>query len=62
MARVKYINRIQAAIYNLGKYPNFHVSGSVTGMRKRVYGKNALIVRHGSYYYVVPAHIYEVAK
>lgn len=33
--------------------PNFHYTGSITGMKKKYYGKNALLVRHGSYIYNV---------
>lgn len=42
-------------------YPNFSVTGSVTGMRKLYYGNDALLVRCGSYIYKVPAHIYDAA-
>ena len=42
---------------NISQYPNFHVSGSITGMRK-VYGKDCYLVRCGSYIYNVPARIY----
>lgn len=38
---------------NLSQYPNFHKSGSIKGMKKLYYGKNALLVRHGNYIYNV---------
>ncbi len=38
---------------NIGDYPNFHKSGSVAGMRKMYYSKDALLVRCGSYIYNV---------
>ena len=37
----------------LGRFPNFHVSGSVRGMKQNVYGKDALLVRCGQYIYDV---------
>ena len=36
-------------------FPNFHKSGSIAGMKKKCYGKNALLVRCGSYIYNVSA-------
>ena len=35
------------------KLPNFHKSGSISGMKKLYYGKGALLVRCGSYIYNV---------
>ena len=37
----------------LQDYPNFSVTGSVAGMKKKYYGENALLVRCGSYIYNV---------
>ena len=34
-------------------FPNFHKSGSITGMKNLYYGKGALLVRCGSYIYNV---------
>lgn len=39
--------------YNLDDFPNFHKSGSIRGMKKLYYGKDALLVRCGSYIYNV---------
>lgn len=55
MARVRYIkvaegNRIGLIGSNL---PSFHHTGSVRGMKKRFYGRYALLVRCGSYIYNV---------
>ncbi len=36
-----------------GKYPNFHKSGSVTGMKKQYYGNGALLVKCGDFIYNV---------
>lgn len=37
------------------RFPNFHKTGSVGGMRKLFYGKDCLLVRCGSYIYNVSA-------
>lgn len=39
----------------------FHKSGSIAGMKKQFYGKDALLVRCGSYIYNVPKSIYDMA-
>jgi len=38
---------------NISRFPNFHKSGSIKGMKSLYYGKNALLVRCGSYIYNV---------
>lgn len=38
---------------NIGRFPNFHKSGSIRGMKRLYYGKNCLLVRYGSYIYNV---------
>ena len=45
--KVKYMTVYEGQQYNLSQYPNFHKSGSVRGMKKQFYGKDALIVRSG---------------
>ncbi len=45
--------------HNLSEYPNFASSGSITGMKKLVYGKDAKLIKCGSYIYNVPSEIYE---
>ena len=49
--------------FNLSAFPNFHKSGSISGMKKLYYGKNALLVRCGSFIYNVTSapHIYAAA-
>ena len=37
----------------LSDFPNFHITGSITGMKRMYYGKNALLVKHGNYIYNV---------
>lgn len=43
---------------NISQYPNFSATGSIKGMKEKFYGKNALLVRCGSYIYNVPSEIY----
>lgn len=63
MARVKYLNVKDGERVNIDRFPNFHGSGSISGMKKMFYGKDALLVRCGSYIYNVSRepHIYEMA-
>jgi hypothetical protein len=37
----------------LSNFPNFHKSGSIIGMKRDYYGKNALLVKCGQYIYNV---------
>lgn len=48
----------------LSRFPNFHRTGSVTGMKKRYYGQNCLLVKCGDYIYNVSSEpeIYNQAK
>lgn len=51
----------EGALHHIFDFPNFSVSGSITGMRK-VYGRNALLVRCGSFVYHVTEEIYNAAS
>lgn len=51
--RVKYLKVADGKRLGIDDYPNFHVSGSIKGMKKQYYGKDALLVRCGSYIYNV---------
>ncbi|HYE68405.1 MAG TPA: hypothetical protein VEA58_07330 [Anaerovoracaceae bacterium] len=64
MAKVKTIPAAECAKYNLDQFPNFHKTGSITGMKKLYYGKDALLVKCGSYIYNVSSRpdIYKNAK
>lgn len=44
----------------LSQFPNFSKTGSIKGMKKLYYGKDALLVKSGSYIYNVTQdpHIY----
>lgn len=39
----------------IGRFPNFHKSGSVRDMKRLYYGKDCLLVRCGNYIYNVSA-------
>ncbi len=62
--RVKRLTLYEGARYNITDYPNFSATGSIIGMKKKYYGKNALLVRCGGYIYNVSDNkeIYDVAK
>lgn len=51
--RVKYLRVADGDKYHIHNFPNFHASGSIAGMKKKYYGKEALLVRCGSYIYNV---------
>lgn len=62
MPRVRYMNKEQKKIYNLSQYTNFSATGSIQGMKEKYYGKDALLVRSGSWIYKVPPEVYYSAK
>jgi hypothetical protein len=52
MARVKTLKTTnEEVIAMLVCLPNFHKSGSIKGMKRQFYGKDALLVRYGNYIY-----------
>lgn len=62
MPRVRYMNNEQKKIYKLSQYPNFSATGNIQGMKEKYYGKDALLVRSGSWIYKVPPEVYYSAK
>ena len=46
--RTKTLYRRDGARISISRFPNFHKSGSITGMKSLYYGKNALLIRCGS--------------
>lgn len=61
MARCRIMRKEEGELCFISQYPNFHISGNIKGMKKLFYGKNALLVRCGSYIYNVPLEVYEKA-
>lgn len=59
--RVKYLPVTAGERLNISQYPNFHKSGSIAGMKKMYYGKDALLVRCGEWIYHVPENVYNMA-
>lgn len=53
MARVKTLSVNHPLAKELENFPNFDKSGSVRGMKKLYYGKDALLVKCGNYIYNV---------
>ncbi len=51
--RTKTLYRRDGERIGIGRFPNFHKSGSIVGMKRLYYGKNALLVRCGSWIYNV---------
>lgn len=50
--RVKTIY-VKDMLSRMNRFPNFHRSGSISGMKRDFYGKDALLVRCGNYIYDV---------
>jgi len=51
--KTKYLYVKDGERFNISEFPSFHKSGSILGMRKLYYGKDALLVRCGGYIYNV---------
>jgi len=53
MARVKYLTVAKGKRLGIDNFPNFSATGSIVRMKEKYYGKDALLVRCGSYIYNV---------
>ena len=51
--RVRKMAIEQGKRIGIDRFPNFHKTGSVRGMKRLYYGKNCLLVRCGNYVYNV---------
>ena len=63
--RTKYLKKQIGETIHIDRFPNFHANGSIFGMKRMYYGKDALLVRCGSYIYKVdsdPSIYYYLAK
>lgn len=48
--------------HDLDVFPSFSASGSIKGMKEQYYGKDALLIRSGSYIYKVTSEVYDFYK
>jgi len=46
-------------IHDLSIFPNFSSSGSIKGMKDKYYGKDARLIKSGSYIYNVTQEVYD---
>ena len=53
MVKVKTLSVSEGKRVGIDNFPNFHKSGSIRGMKEQYYGKDALLVRCGSWIYNV---------
>lgn len=62
--RVRTMSKEQGTRCDISRFPNFHKSGSVIGMKALYYGMDALLVRCGDFIYNVSSEpqIYFQAK
>lgn len=62
--RTKRMTTKQGKRCDISRFPNFHKTGSIKGMKRLYYGKEALLVCCGDYIYNVTSEprIYEQAK
>lgn len=51
--RTKRMTQEQGRRCGISRFPNFHRTGSIRGMKKLCYGDDALLVRCGQYIYNV---------
>jgi len=50
---VRKLSKEDGVRLGIGDFPNFSVTGSITGMRNLYYGRDALLVRCGGFIYHV---------
>ena len=55
--RTKTLYRRDGERIGISRFPNFHNSGSIAGMKRLYYGKNALLVRCGRWIYNVSSEL-----
>ncbi|MDD7461854.1 MAG: hypothetical protein PUK67_05205 [Prevotellaceae bacterium] len=62
--RTRRMTKTEGERLGISRFPNFHRSGSINGMKRLYYGKDALLVVCGSYIYNVTSepNIYYQAK
>ena len=62
MAQTKTLPATESNKRMLSIFPNFDKSGSILGMKRMYYGKDALLVRCGGYIYKVTQEYYDMAN
>jgi hypothetical protein len=62
MPRVKYMRVKEGKALGIDRFPNFHKTGSIKGMKEKYYGKDAFLVKCGNWIYNVPFSIWEGIK
>ena len=62
--RVKYLKVALGKEIGISRFPNFSASGNIWGMKNKYYGKDALLVKCGSWIYNVSDEpiIYQMAN
>lgn len=62
--RTRSITKQEGERCGIHRFPNFHRTGSISGMKKLYYGEDALLVRCGAYIYNVSSepNIYYQAR
>ena len=62
--KTKYLKIALGKKIGISNFPNFSASGSIRGMKDKYYGKDALLVKCGSYIYNVSDKpvIYQMAN
>lgn len=57
--KMKYLKVALGKQMNINKFPSFSATGSIVGMKRDFYGKDAMLVKCGSYIYNVDRKFYE---
>ena len=63
--RVKRMTIEQGKRVRINRFPNFHATGSIRGMKRQFYGNDCLLVRCGNYIFNVttqPQIYYQATK
>ena len=58
---VKRMSKREGSEVGIFNYPNFSSNGSIRGMKEKVYGKSAMLVKCDGFIYNVPKEIYDKA-
>ena len=56
--KIKYLKVAEGDKLGISRFPSFHCSGSIKGMKDKYYGKDAYLVRCGQWIYNVSSAFY----